>query len=204
MLNKNHKISIYNITLLAIPMLLYLFFGIFDGAVWCADTASYVEMHSSREPLYPMYLAMLRTLFDANIVYRDLPLYLFVAALGQSVLAGIAAWSISRYLTKVLSLPRFMGYIIIIMPIATSLLCRFAAKRSSMYSNSILTEGIVISLFLIFIRFCTEYVFENTRKSYIWCIILCIIGISTRKQMYIMLFLFLISCIYPDCKKINR
>ena len=174
--------------LLCISMGFYLFFFFKDGYVLCADSNSYIDMNFTREPLYALYLDLLRLLFT------DLGnFYLLAAAFGQSILAGLAAYSISNYLTKELKLPVWISLGILAMPLVTSLLCRYAARRSSMYSNSILTEGIAISIYLLFIRFCTEFILHRTRKSYILCALLCFLGISTRKQMYVLLALFFIS-----------
>lgn len=48
---------------------------------------------------------------------------------------------------------------------AVSLLCRYAAGRGSMYSNSILTEGIAVSGYLLFFRFLMEFVFIIPEKD---------------------------------------
>lgn len=188
-----------SILLFCISMSFYLFFFFKDGYVLCADSNSYIDMNFTREPLYSLYLDLLRLLFSN---YGDF--YLLVAVFGQSILAGFAAFSISNYLTKELKLPIWTSLGILAMPLATSLLCRFVAQRGSMYSNSILTEGIAISIYLLFIRFCTEYLLHQTRKSFVLCSILCFIGISTRKQMYVLLVLFFISMLVRIIYKKNK
>lgn len=188
-----------SILLFCISMSFYLFFFFIDGYVLCADSNSYIDMNFTREPFYSLYLDLLRMLF---LNYGDF--YLLVAVFGQSILAGFTAFSISNYLTKELTLPTWISLGILAMPLATSLLCRFVAQRGSMYSNSILTEGIAISIYLLFIRFCTEYLLHQTRKSFVLCSILCFIGISTRKQMYVLLVLFFISMIVRIIYKKNK
>ena len=187
MINNNKKRSVL---LFCISMIFYLFFFFIDGYVLCADSNSYIDMNFTREPFYSLYLDCLRLLF-----FKFGDFYLQAAVLGQSILAGIAAYSISNYLTKELKLPIWISICILAMPLATSLLCRYAAQRGSMYSNSILTEGIAISIYLLFIRFCIEYLLHQTKKSFILCCLLCFIGISTRKQMYVLLVLFFLSMI---------
>lgn len=63
-----------------------------------------------------------------------------------------------------------------------------------MYSNSILTEGIVIALYLLFFRYLLEYCLHQNRKSLILSSILVFVMVSTRKQMFMTLAL-LIICI---------
>ncbi|MCM1040111.1 MAG: hypothetical protein NC434_12390 [Ruminococcus sp.] len=52
------KDNILNGFLLAVCLLFYLLFPFFDGPIWCVDSASYVYMDISREPLYPTFLAL--------------------------------------------------------------------------------------------------------------------------------------------------
>lgn len=61
-----------------------------------------------------------------------------------------------------------------------------------MYSNSILTEGIACSLFLIFIRYLLEFYYRRRMKSLVIASALSFILIATRKQMYITLMLLII------------
>lgn len=56
---------ILNGALLAVSFLFYLMFPLYDGPVWCVDSASYVSMNISREPLYPTFLALVRKVSDS-------------------------------------------------------------------------------------------------------------------------------------------
>ena len=199
---KKRNSTLFSISLILIPFVFYLFFWWLDGAVWCADTASYVEMHRAREPLYPMYLAMFRNIFGAetaSALHPDQLRYLVAAALGQSLLAAYVAYNLCKYFSERFELNKLFTYAVLAMPMATSLLCRFAAKRSSMYSNSILTEGLAISVYLLFVRFCVAYLLDHTKSSFFACVVMAIIGISLRKQMYILLVLFVIVGVYVIC-----
>ncbi len=181
--------TIYSMILLALSLLFYLFFAYYDGYVICVDSPTYIDMSTSREPFYCTFLAILRYIF-AN--HNDF--YLTVAIYIQSILAALAAWILADYLRKELNLSLFISLAILAMPLATSFLCRFAALRSAMYSNSILTEGLACPLFLIFIRCLLEYYFKHNYKSLISAGILSFIMISTRKQMSLTLIVLLFVC----------
>lgn len=58
-----------------------------------------------------------------------------------------------------------------------------------MYSNSILTEGLTISCYLLFFRFLLAYVFKHTKRDLLICAVLTFLMISTRKQMLFSLIL---------------
>lgn len=174
--------------LLGCSLLFYLFFAFYDGVVICVDSPSYIGMYLSREPFYCTFLAALRafcTVFGGGD-------YLMFAVCIQSVLAAFAAWSLAVYLQKVFSLTFLQTGVVMGIPLAASLLCRFAARRSSMYSNSILTEGITVSLFLLFTRYLLEFYYERSRRSLVTAAGISLIMIASRKQMYVTLILLCI------------
>ena len=149
--------------IVVIPLLFYMAYWIYDGAIWCADSMSYVVMYDSREPLYPTLLALFRHLIPID---ESLPMeeqrYLFWVVGVQSILAALSVSVLVIYLVRQLKLSKWMGYILMMIPLGVSLLNRYAAKRGSMYSNCILTEGITISIFLLFIRFVYEYMITGS------------------------------------------
>lgn len=174
--------------LLCVCLGFYGFFAFYDKAVICVDSPSYINMDISREPLYPLLLWLFRGLFAS--FSQDF--YLTAIAFFQSMLAAFAAFSLVRFLWREFRLSRVWALILLAMPLAVSLLCRFAAKRGSMYSNSILTEGITISCYLLFFRYLLEYFYHMTKKSLLLCCILTFCMISARKQMLLALFMLLV------------
>lgn len=186
--NKNACFSTF---MLIFSLFFYLFFACFDGAVICVDSPGYIEMNLTREPLYPMFLALFRLIFAGASPDR----YLFFAALFQSILAAVAAWSMAAFLYQEFHLSKPVSLLILGISFAVSLLCRFAARRGSMYSNSILTEGLAVSGYLLFFRFLFAYVFRHTKRDLFACAFLSFLMISTRKQMIVSL-LMLVLCIF--------
>lgn len=134
-------------------MIFYLFFAFYDGVVICVDSPTYIEMSFTREPFYPLFLAFFRLFSVEN--------YLFYAVVVQSILMAVCSYLLADFLRKQFQVPKLYSLILYVMPLATSLLCRFAAKRSSMYTNSIMTEGICTSLYLYFIYCILKYVWKN-------------------------------------------
>ena len=189
--------SICDNLLWIIPMLFYIFFWLFDGVVWCADTNSYVELNPSREPFYPIFLSLFRALFGAETtLWNGQYLYLFVAVGVQSILAAVTTSIMALFLKKEYKLDILCSYAVMALPMMTSLLCRFAANRASMYTNSIMTESLAISIYLLFFRFLIDYVIHYSRRAMWACILLSFIGISVRKQMLVCLALIIIGIIY--------
>jgi len=180
----------FEIGLLLTALAFYLFFAFYDGAVICADTSTYIEMSLGREFLYPSFLAVFRLIFGEQ--------YLLMVVVAQSMLAAYATWNVAVYFRRQFQLGYVLSGIVFFIPIATSLLNRFVAGRGSMYSNSILTEGITISLFLLFFRYLYEYVVTFSHKAFF--VSLCFAGvmIATRKQMYVALVLLFCAMLFVE------
>lgn len=186
------KQDCFSAFMLMISLSFYLIFACFDGAVICVDSPGYLEMNLTREPLYPMFLSLFRALFS-GVLEDD---YLFLAALFQSVLAAIAAWSLTAFLYREMYLNKGISLLVLAVPLMVSLLCRFAAARGSMYSNSILTEGLAISSYLLFFRFLLAYVYGHKKGELFVCGVFSFLMISTRKQMVVSLFLLVVGILY--------
>lgn len=186
-MNRIEKYLKFDTVLLIISVAFYMFFALFDGIVICADSPSYITMDISREPLYPLFLACLRVIFGA-----EGQTYLYVAVVLQSLLAAWAAYCITAFIEREFSLGKVRSLLVLSMVLGTSFLCRFAAKRASMYSNSILTEGIAISMYLLFIRYVLEYCFHQTKKSLLLATISSLLLVSVRKQMILALVVLLV------------
>lgn len=182
MKSKGDKIFSFVLGLVSVSF--YLFFAFLDGVVIAADSSTYINMSLSREFLYPAILAFFRGLFGED--------YLLGVVIFQSVLAAYAAWKVAIYFRDRFSLGYFCSIVIFMIPIFVSLLNRFVAKRGSMYSNSILTEGITISLFCVFFCYLFEYLVEHLRKTLIISVVLATILVALRKQMYITLVLLFV------------
>lgn len=194
---KQNHTQFYSMLLLMVSLAFYLFFAIFDGAVICVDSPGYIEMNIAREPIYPMFLAFFRWIFSGC----GPDFYLTFAVFVQSILAAVAAWSLTLYLTEEFHLNRLISFCTLLLSFAVSLLCRFAAQRGSMYSNSILTEGITISCYLLFFRYLLAYALKPAGKTLFLCCVFVFLLISTRKQMIFSLFMLIICLLLTYWQK---
>ena len=197
---KKLKTNMFSLVLLSSGILFYLFFTFLDGPQICVDTPTYIYMESSREPLYPLLLAFLRGVTGELQTGEN---YLWITVILQGILSAIAAWSMAVFLWRNLGLSKTVTTMIFSLPLAVSLLCRFVAQRRSMYSNSILTEGIAISMYLLFFRFLLEYCLRRSKKSLMISALLCFFMISTRKQMIFSFVLLLLAILYNSIKQKN-
>lgn len=192
---KEKRINLFALGLLIFAELFYLFFAIYDGVDLSADSYTYISMDVAREPIYSLFLALIR------LIVQNEETSLFVAVILQSLLAGFAGWMLAFYLSGLLRLSKLETLVIYLFPIMVSLLCRYGAQRAAMYSNSILTEGITLSLYLIFFRYLLEYVVENNKKSFVICLVLSVLMTATRKQMMLTLGMLVFSVLLVTLQK---
>ena len=170
--------------LLAVCMMFYLLFPVMDGPVWCVDSAGYVTMHITREPLYPTFLAMCRGI--GRLCRADA---LLVTVILQSMFAGAAAWFAGDTARKAGNGSRLLQAAAILCQFAVTLLCRFAANRGSAYTDSILTEGLGLSLFVFFSCHLFLYLWTGKGRYLCWTMLFSFLLISLRKQMMITLLI---------------
>lgn len=170
--------------LLGICIGFYFVFPLMDGPVWCVDSREYVSMGITREPVYPLFLAMCRGI--ARLLKAD---ELMTAVILQSLFAGAAAWYAGRVVRRVKNGSRILQTATIFFQFGVTLLCRFAANRKSAYSECILTEGLSFSLFVFFILYLFLYIYREEKK-YLFLTLLCsFLMVSLRKQMMITLLI---------------
>lgn len=185
---QNIKEHLFSIIILLVSLIFYLFFAFYDEAVIYWDSHTYIEMSFAREPFYPLLLAFFRSLNPDK--------YLLYVVIFQNILMAFSGWILADYLRKKLNIHKLYSIILYLLPITTSLLCRFAAKRASMYTNSILTEGICIPLYLLFIYCILNYLWEHSNLHLILSWLIAFIMISSRKQMLMVLPILFLAVVY--------
>ena len=181
--------KVRNYTILVISELFYLIFAFADGYNLYLDSQSYIKMHEMREPLYPSLIALFRNLFGQN---GDDGYLLFVVIF-QAMLIGYVVYNVTKYLSREFKLSDFGTFAVFLIFISVSLMNRFVAKRGAMYSNSIMSEGIAYPLYILFIRYCFEYIYTYRKRPLFVATIISFLLVSTRKQMYVTLVLIIIS-----------
>ena len=226
-MEKNQKLSSrqlqirHDLLITAVFTLFYLFFFFLDGAVLHADSHSYLYMDISREPVYPLFLAVLRSIFGEgsfllaasflqNLVNAACSAYLAIVVAREffgpagdlfgmnekgnaaGTASSAAGLKMSGYCASRLV---WEGLILFIL-MAPSLLTRFVAKRGSTFSCSIMTESLTIPLWLLAFAFFLEILRKRGRKKALYAAVTIIVLIATRKQMLVMLPLFFLVLAY--------
>ncbi len=172
----------WELGLLAAALLFYLFFPLYDGPVWCKDSMSYATMDITREPLYPTFLWVFRRLFGEGN-------YLMPVVVAQSILAAYAAWKLAVTVKARKEGGKILSLIALVSQFGVTILCRFVAARSSAYTDSIMTEGLGLSLYVLFVLQLYKYIIDEKIKNLAGTVVYAMLLINLRKQMLITLCL---------------
>ena len=203
-INKDKGLESFKILSFVLPLIFYIGIAVLDGPVWCVDSQSYVSMDFSREPVYPLFLALIRKIFETfkfSGEYKGQPSYLFCAVLIQSLLWVYASWRLGNKVYNVASHylktggALLLGYAGVFSQMAVASLNRFAAKRGSMYSESIMTESLAIPLFVVFTIELWNLHRVYLQRNLVRVFVLAILIASIRKQMLICLILWGFSAV---------
>lgn len=172
----------WDICLFAIALGFYLFFPLYDGPVWCKDSPSYATMNITREPLYPTFLWIFRQLFGENG-------YLMPVVIAQSILAAYAAWKLAVTVKEYKDNSKVLALLSVCFQFGVTILCRFVAIRGSSYIDSIMTEGLGLSLYVLFIVQLYKYIVEEKAGNLAGTSVYALLLVNLRKQMLITLCL---------------
>jgi len=177
--------------------LCYLFFAFYDGVILSVDSPSYIDMYSSREPLYSLLIAFFRLICFNNSYYLN------VLVIFQSLLTAFCVYSLIKFIVEEYELSFKSEAILLLIHFGVIVLMRFVSKKGMLYSNTVLSESITYPLYLLFFRYNLEYVLKGNKKPLIVASIISFIMISARKQMFLSLFMLIISIVYVSFKNKN-
>ena len=156
------------------------------------DSYSYISMDLSREPMYAVFLALMRRLFG----WGGEDFWLQAAAIVQSLLTAWAGWYFTRRLTELFRLRAGESLLLALCTLLPSLFCRFFANRRAMYSYSMISESLAFPLFLAFLTCLAAYTLHGGKRDFVRSAVLAFVLISARKQMYITLPLLLLAALW--------
>lgn len=192
---------------LIVNLVFYLAFPLHDGAILHKDSMSYVTMDISREPLYPLFLALLRRLFGVESATNEqgsivgLDGYLFAAVLIQAVAAAFAAFCVFR-LFRSFGKTKRQGWLLGLAANACiwapELLNRFYAARASGYTESIMTEGLGIPFFLLFMVELFNVFRDHRKRDFVLLLVLMFLCVSLRKQLAVTVLTFGAAAFFGD------
>lgn len=161
----------------------YVGAALLEGYRLYPDSESYLTMAFSREPLYGLFLALLRKVFGGLGEAG----FLQAAAVVQSLLTAWAGLVFTRRVSELFKLeaPGALG--IAACTLLPALFCRFFAARRAMYCYSILSESLAFPLYLVFFALLAAWMLRGRRGELLLAALCACLLISLRKQMLVTL-----------------
>lgn len=177
---------------LAILIVVFLITFFVFGYSKYPDTKTYIKMATDREPVYPLILLLFRKIFS----FAGENSYLYAVSLFQNLLMAFGIWYTAMGIRKWFSLKTFGTGFVIAVLIAPNYLTHFFSKSGLILSCSILSEGISLSLFMLFLSFLLKSVFEEKyrNRSLILTAVFSVLCTLTRSQMmFTLVVVFLVG-----------
>ncbi len=187
LIEKNNRLLIIRCI---VCLAFYASFCFIFGPTLGADSKGYINMIAAREPVYPLLLALFRTIFPESI-------YLNAVVLFQNILQTFAVCFCVEFFRKRFELNEIVTSLMYIIHFGVAIMCQFLSDRDAIYSNMIMTEGITMSLWLIFITLLITAILDDSLKSYPCALAVLTLMVATRKQMavgYIVMCASVVLC----------
>lgn len=119
------------------------------------DSDSYLTFSIAREPIYPLFLLVFRKLFgEGEAIYIPL-------AVVQNAIAAISCAMTALYLGKTILKSEIGKWICLAGLVLPHLMTPLFAKSGLVMTNKIMTEGITISIYYIFMIYIVKMIVEK-------------------------------------------
>ena len=152
---KNKRLQIIILFILSL-----LFFGIMAsirGIGEYGDSGQYLTMHIHREPLYPLWLYMIKMFSGKNIEAGIL--------LGQCLLAAVCTTYYCSYLITRFKLKIMGGMVIWGITLVSHIITPLFSESGLILTSAILSEAICLPLFLVFLVECHKIMVDNVKRA---------------------------------------
>lgn len=170
-------------------LLLAVFLGMFAvfGPGVYNDSDQYLKMHIHREPLYPLFLAALRTVFPNG--------WLIAMGVLQNVFAAASIWLFAEYISERFELGVAGEMVVTVLCLAPHILTKYFSALHLFMTNSVMSEAVCLPLFTLFFMECckifTEEEERECRKAAACSLLLAFLVSLARTQMMVTVFLWL-------------
>lgn len=159
-----------------VPALFFAGLWLFGETGIYNDSNQYIAMHIHREPLYPFFLWIFRTLAGEEG-------YLEIVRFLQNVLAAFSVIWLSARIRRIFGLKNFMTLLLCLIQLAPHVITPLFSASALVLSNGIISEALVLPFFYLFFAECLGMIFEGSRSCAVSALILSVLLALTRGQM---------------------
>lgn len=168
----------FHVILMTVLAFLF-FFGIgHNGSILEPDSYNYIECNFGREPLYPIFLLIFRTIFGEGN-------YLQAVWIAQSVLAVCAVVYCSLWMKRRFRLKNGVGYVVFFLLLLPYWFVTIWHVPLGLWTNRILTEGLTFSLYNLFVIFTIQTIYDRKLYDFGKVCLLSVVLAALRSQMLV-------------------
>lgn len=141
-------------------LLLAVFLGMFAifGPGIYNDSDQYLKMHIHREPLYPLFLAALRGIFQEG--------WLIAMGIIQNVFAAVSIWLFAEYISERFELSLWQEIIVIVIHLMPHMVTKYISSLHLFITNSVMSEALCLPLFTLFLLECFKMFTQKKEKEF--------------------------------------
>lgn len=149
------------------------------------DSDQFISMHVHREPVYPLFLWLFRTIFGENR-------YLYIVAWAQNLFNAFATVLFLRFFVKEFDMNHLTKALATIFVLLPHIMTPILSRTKLVLSSAILNESIGLPLFLIYIVVLLAYIYRGKRNMLLGSAILALILSLIRGAMMITLIAWML------------
>lgn len=153
------------------------------------DSNQYIAMHIHREPLYPFFLWIFRTLLGEEN-------YLECVRFLQNVIAAFSVVWLTACVRREFSLKNFMTLLVCLLQLAPHVITPLFSVSRLVLSNGIISEALVLPFFYLFTAECLKMVFDQSKRAAGASLALALLLSLTRGQMMFAILLWMVMALF--------
>lgn len=169
-----------------IPVLLFAGLWLFGETGMYNDSEQYVAMHIHREPLYPFFLWIFRTLLGEEH-------YLEAVRFLQNVFAAFSVIWLAECIRKQFRLNNLITFFVCLLELAPHVITPVFAVTRLVLSNGVISEAFTLPLFYLFTAECLKMLFDRSKRAAVWALVLSVLLALTRGQMMTTILLWTVA-----------
>ena len=194
-IDNKHKLNIDYINISILVALCLFFFGIFliYGTPVYNDSDQYIAMHVHREPVYPLFLYVIRCITPAH--------FKSVASILQSMLCIYASYRFVTYIRKTFGLKIPGTCICTLIVLTPYIITPLFSKLHIMMSIAIMSESVAIPLFILFVINLYDAFIKSKINKMLLAFLISLVLTLTRSQMIFTFILWFIMAVIMVCMR---
>lgn len=169
-----------------IPVLFFAALWLFGETGIYNDSHQYIAMHIHREPLYPFFLWIFRTLLGEEH-------YLEAVRFLQNALSAFSVIWLTECIRREFGLKELMALPICLLQLAPHVITPLFSASALVLTNGIISEALGLPLFYLFTAQVLKMIFEKKSGAAVSALLLSILLSLTRGQMMAAILLWMVA-----------